>query len=293
MLDLSLDERQTLAALLELAVREDLGKTGDLTSQAIIPPNESGKAAFVARQEGVLAGMPACLRALERFDPAIQVKVMHQDGTRLQRSWWIATIQGPMRSILAAERTTLNFLQRLSGMATATRRYVDAVAGTKAKILDTRKTLPGWRLLDKYAVRCGGGVNHRLGLHDAFLIKDNHLAAIRKAVGATADIETAIRRCRETNQSIPVEIEVESMEQLERALACKPDIVLLDNMNLDLLQAAVARRDSVAGSVQLEASGGVNLDTVRAIAETGVDRISVGAITHSATAFDIALDYID
>jgi len=294
MLDLTLDERQALAALLELAIREDLGKTGDITSNATIPEREPGKAAIVARQEGALAGWACCLRALERFDPAILVKTMQHDGSRLQPGWWIATIQGPMRSILAAERTVLNLLQRLCGIATMTRRYVDAVAGTKAKILDTRKTMPGWRLLEKYAVRCGGGCNHRIGLFDAILIKDNHLSTIRKEVGSAAnDIETAIRRCRDAYPSLPIEVEVESLEQLGRALRSKPDMVLLDNMNLDLMRAAVAERNAAAPGLLLEASGGVTLESVRAIAETGVDRISVGAITHSAPALDIALDYID
>jgi nicotinate-nucleotide pyrophosphorylase (carboxylating) len=291
--DLTFAERQALAAILELAVREDLGKTGDLTSNAVVPASTRGKAAFVVRCEGVLAGMPACLKTLERIDPAIQCKVMHTDGFRLDRSWWIATVDGPMRSILAAERLALNFLQRLSGIATLTRQYVDAVAGTKARIFDTRKTIPGWRLLEKHAVRAGGGMNHRVGLFDAILIKDNHLAAIRKESGAGNEIEAAIRCCREMHPSVPIEIEVESLEQLERALRCEPAIVLLDNMNLEQLRTATARRGAIAPSVQLEASGGVHLDTVRAIAETGVDRISVGAITHSAPALDIALDFLE
>ncbi len=199
-----------------------------------------------------------------------------------------------MRSILAVERIALNFLQHLSGIATLTRRYVDAVAGTKAKILDTRKTLPGWRMLEKYAVRMGGGTNHRLSLFDGILIKDNHLAAMRNvAPGAGDPIKAAIERCREANPSMPVEIEVDSREQLEVALACKPDIILLDNMTIDQIREAVWRRDSQSAATLLEASGGIDLGSVRWIAETGVDRISVGAITHSAPALDIALDYLD
>jgi nicotinate-nucleotide pyrophosphorylase (carboxylating) len=292
--EFTLAERQSLAALLELAIREDLGKTGDITSAATIAADLRGKAAFVARRPGILAGLPACRGTLERIDPTIQFRVMHDDGTILEPGWWIATVEGPMRSILAAERTALNFLQHLSGIATLTRRYVDAVVGTKARILDTRKTLPGWRLLEKYAVRTGGGTNHRVGLHDAFLVKDNHLAAIKSAELKKRDeIEEAVRKCRELNPALPVEIEVDSLEQLERALACLPDIVLLDNMNLDQLRAAVARRDRGAPTTLLEASGRVSLDTVRDIAETGVDRISVGAITHSAPALDIALDYLE
>jgi nicotinate-nucleotide pyrophosphorylase (carboxylating) len=292
MFDLTIPERQAFAAVLELAIREDLGKAGDLTSWATIPAQAKGKAVFIARRDGVLAGLPACKRAIERIDPAVEFKPLLKDGDILGPGFWIVTIEGPMRSILAAERICLNFLQHLSGIATLTRRYVDVVAGTKAKILDTRKTLPAWRLLEKYAVRMGGGTNHRLGLFDGVLIKDNHLAAIRKSEGGN-DIEIAIRRSREANPTVPVEIEVDSLEQLERALACRPDIVLLDNMNADLLRAAVNRRNEMAAGVLLEASGGVNLDTVREIAETGVDRISVGAITHSAPALDIALDYVE
>ena len=247
----------------------------------------------MARRDGILAGWPACLRTLERIDPSIRVKPLLADGSRLQAGYWIATIDGPMRSILAAERTALNFLQHLSGIATLTRHFVDAVAGTKAVVLDTRKTLPGWRSLEKYAVRQGGGTNHRSGLNDGILIKDNHLAAMRNAQGGIGnEIEVAIRLCREANPSLPIAIEVDSLEQLDRALAGKPDIVLLDNMNLDQLRTAVWRRGNAAPDVLLEASGGVNLDTVRGIAETGVDRISVGALTHSAPALDIALDYL-
>jgi nicotinate-nucleotide pyrophosphorylase (carboxylating) len=292
MLDFSIDERQAFAAILELAIREDLGKTGDLTSSSTIPAQAKGKAVFIARRDGVVSGLPACKRAIERIDPAVEFKPLLNDGDLLGPGYWIGTIEGPMRSILAAERICLNFLQHLSGVATLTRRYVEAVAGTKAVILDTRKTLPGWRLLEKYAVRMGGGANHRNGLYDGILIKDNHLAAIRKSEGGN-DIEIAIRRSREANPAVQVEIEVESLEHLERALACRPDIVLLDNMNVDQLRTAVWRRGDVAPGVLLEASGGVNLDNVRAIAETGVDRISVGAITHSAPALDIALDYVD
>ncbi|MCE9532134.1 MAG: carboxylating nicotinate-nucleotide diphosphorylase [Planctomycetes bacterium] len=292
MTDFTVPERQTLAALLELAIREDLGKTGDVTSLATIPATAIGKAAFVARRPGILAGLPACLRVIERVDPSLKFQSHLNDGQSLASGYWIATVEGTMRSILSAERMALNFLQHLSGIATVTSQYVDAVAGTKAKILDTRKTLPGWRLLEKYAVRMGGGTNHRIGLYDAILIKDNHIAAIRKAAPGN-EIEEAVRRCRETQPGLPVEIEVDSLEQLERALASRPEIVLLDNMNLDQLRSSVARRDATAPDVLLEASGGVNFDTVRGIAETGVDRISVGALTHSSPALDIALDYLD
>jgi nicotinate-nucleotide pyrophosphorylase (carboxylating) len=198
-----------------------------------------------------------------------------------------------MRAILTAERTALNFLQHLSGIATLTRRYVDAVAGLNCQILDTRKTLPGWRLLEKYAVHCGGGRNHRMGLFDGILIKDNHLAALRSA-DCGLRIADLIRQARGRAPGLPVELEVDNLDLLDVALACRPDIILLDNMSVAQMREAVARRNAVikqSERVLLEASGGVTLQTVRAIAETGVDRISVGALTHSAPALDIALDY--
>ncbi len=201
--DFSLAERQAFAAILELAIREDFGKAGDLTSAATIPADRKGKAVFVAREAGVLAGLPACRRIIERVDPKLGLDITHQEGERVEPGWWLATIQGPLRSILAVERVALNFLQHLSGIATLTRRYVDAVAGTRAKILDTRKTLPGWRLLEKYAVRMGGGTNHRLGLHDGILIKDNHLKPMRNAeLGMRNEIEEAVRRCREAQAGL-------------------------------------------------------------------------------------------
>ncbi len=194
-----------------------------------------------------------------------------------------------MRKILAFERTALNFLQHLSGVATLTARFVDAVAGTKATILDTRKTLPGWRLLEKYAVRCGGGRNHRIGLYDAILIKDNHLAHFVHRGDPIAAAVSAARS--QASPGTTVEVEVDSLDQLDKALRCRPDIILVDNFDLDRLREAVRRRDAVPPRIPLEASGGINLETVRAIAETGVDRISVGALTHSAPALDIGLDF--
>lgn len=294
MSSLDLLERRALAPILELAIREDLGPAGDVTSLATIPAHAHGKAVFIARSCGVFAGLPVCAKVIERVDPTLRFEALLEDGARLEKGYWLATVEGSMRSILAAERTALNFLQRLSGIATLTRQYVDAVAGTQAKVLDTRKTLPGWRVLDKYAVRVGGGVNHRMGLFDAVLIKDNHLAAIRQEEGGRRDeIAVAIGRCKEINPTSKIEIEVDNPGQLDEALRSEPDVVLLDNMSIEQLREAVARRNALANSVQLEASGGVNLQTVRAIAETGVDRISVGAITHSAAALDIALDYLD
>ena len=206
----------------------------------------------------------------------------------------MAHAAGPMTSLLLGERTALNFVQRLSGVATMTRRFVDAVAGLPTRILDTRKTTPGWRLLEKYAVRQGGGHNHRTGLFDMILIKDNHLASLRSSDSKAAVIE-AIRRARAYAASheprLPIEIEVESLDQLDAALGEKPDIILLDNMSNTEMAEAVRRRQSIAPAVLLEASGGITLDTVRAAAATGVDRISIGALTHSAPAWDLALDF--
>jgi len=278
--------------LVQLALDEDLGGFGDLTSLAVIPPELVGEAAFVARSPGVLAGLPAARAVFAMVDPAVAFEERLSDGARLGAGDTVAVVRGPMRSILTAERTALNFLQRLSGVASLTARYVEQVAGHKAVVLDTRKTTPGWRLLEKYAVRQGGGQNHRMGLFDGVLIKDNHLAGLEIA-DCKLQIEEAVRRVRENHgRAVPVEVEVDTLEQLDAALAAGPDVVLLDNMPPDVLREAVRRRDAEAPGVQLEASGGVNLSTIRTIAETGVDRISVGALTHSATALDIGLDYL-
>jgi nicotinate-nucleotide pyrophosphorylase (carboxylating) len=275
--------------LLALALEEDLGNTGDLTSSALIPDALTGAAVLVARTAGVLAGLPAARRAFHGVDPALTFEPHSADGTALTPGTRLATVRGRMASILIGERTALNFLQRLSGVASLTRRYVELVAGLPVRLLDTRKTTPGWRLLEKYAVRCGGGHNHRLGLYDGVLIKDNHLAALGPSLDPVAE---AVRLARARHGStVPLEVEVDSLAQLDRALPMRPDIVLLDNMSLADLREAVRRRNATAAGVLLEASGGVNLTTVRAIAETGVDRISVGALTHSAVALDIALDY--
>jgi nicotinate-nucleotide pyrophosphorylase (carboxylating) len=284
----SADEAAACRRLVDLALAEDLGPTGDRTSQALIPADQLGRAAFVARTPGVVAGLPAAQLVLVAVDPALALDVHTPDGSPVERGTKLATVAGPLRSILVAERTALNFLQRLSGVATLTRKYVDAVAGLRAKVLDTRKTTPGWRLLEKYAVRMGGGANHRIGLYDGILIKDNHLAGLgESSVGRAVELA----RAYPGNAGLPVEVEVDTLEQLDAALAVRPEIVLLDNMPPEQLRAAVARRDERAPRTQLEASGGVNLQTIRAIAETGVDRISVGALTHSAAALDIALDY--
>lgn len=283
-------EKLACRRLVELALGEDLGSEGDVTSRAVIPVDLKGSARFVARSAGVVAGLPAVELVLTALDKAMKLQVEVSDGTVLtQPGTVLAVVSGSMQSLLGAERIALNFLQRLSGIATMTRRYVDAIAGLPCQILDTRKTTPGWRLIEKYAVRCGGGHNHRLGLHDGILIKDNHLAAIGHQPHA---VTRAVQAARAACGALPLEIEVDTLAQLDEALACQPDMVLLDNMSLEHLRDAVRRRNEQAHAVKLEASGGVTLDTVRAIAETGVDRISVGALTHSAPALDIALDYV-
>ena len=273
-----------------MAWEEDLGPEGiDLTTQSVIPPNLEGHAVFVARAEGVLAGLPAVELVLNTpRTPLLKFQPLMEDGSRVRPGDRLGTVSGLMQFILMAERTALNFLQHLSGIATLTRRYVDAVAGLPCQILDTRKTTPGWRLLEKYAVRCGGGHNHRMGLYDGILIKDNHLAALGNGIEALVKAGGAALK---QAVSVPTEIEVENLDYMELAFAELPDVILLDNMSIDQLSQAVRRRNQIAPGFPLEASGGITLENVRAVAETGVDRISVGALTHSAPALDIALDY--
>lgn len=237
-----------------------------------------------------VSGLPAAEGVFGIVDPRLSIQPVVEDGQRVEPGARLAVVTGRMRSILTGERTALNFLQRLSGVATLTRRHVDLIADLPCKLFDTRKTTPGWRILEKYAVRCGGGFNHRMGLGDGVLIKDNHLAAIGSGPGV---IDEAIRQARlKYGNRYPIEVEVDTLEQLDRALSAEPDIILLDNMPPRDLREAVRRRTAVAPRVLLEASGGVNLGSLRGIAETGVDRISVGALTHSAIALDIALDYV-
>lgn len=284
------EEQRACERLIDLALAEDLGERGDVTSQAVIPQDLQGRAVFLAKATGIVAGLSAAELVMKAVDAQIRFEYLKQDGDRVAPRERLATVAGPMRSILAAERTALNFLQHLSGVATMTRRYVNEVAGTDAEILDTRKTLPGWRLLEKYAVRQGGGHNHRMGLHDAILIKDNHLAALPIADWGMR-IAESVRQAQEQFPSLPLEIEVESLAQLENALVVGPHIVLLDNMSPNLLCDCVALRNQIAPGVRLEASGGITLANVRSVAETGVRRISIGALTHSAPTLDMALDY--
>lgn len=270
----------------------------DLTCAALVDPEATATIDVVIRRDGVLAGVRVAELVFERLDPTVSWTTLLRDGTAVGAGDVVARVSGPLRSLLIGERTALNFLMHLSGIATQTRRFVDVIAGTKAVILDTRKTLPGWRLLEKYAVRCGSGTNHRMGLSDGVLIKDNHLAAWTAAGGAEShSIAAAVRQARYWLQSrrgpvaVSIEVEVDTLEQLRDALAGAPDIVLLDNMGPAQLREAVKLRDELAAAVRLEASGGITLANVREIAESGVDRISIGALTHSAPALDIAFDW--
>lgn len=286
-------ERENLLRLVYQAKDEDLG-TGDITSR-LLPAELKIRGKFVAREPMVLCG-GALLNGIARaYDDMIEVGLLAEDGEYLQPGEVIAEWFGPARAILASERVALNFLQKLSGIATLTRRYVDAIAGSGAAIYDTRKTTPGWRELEKYAVRSGGGKNHRRGLYDAVLVKDNHLAALAKAGQpiALAELGSHLEKLR---LKLPrdgfIEVEVDTLDQLAEALRLPVDVILLDNMTAGQLAQAVAMRNesNLAGRITLEASGGITLKTVRAAADAGVERIAVGAITHSATAVDIALD---
>jgi nicotinate-nucleotide pyrophosphorylase (carboxylating) len=289
-MDFSQAEAAACRRLVEWALEEDVGLVGDLTSRALLPADLKGRAVFAARRPGVVAGLPAVALVFAAVDGRLTFEAQKADGDRLAGGEVIATASGPMRALLTAERTALNFLQRLSGIATLTRQYVDAVAGLTCRILDTRKTTPGWRLLEKYAVRCGGGNNHRMGLYDAILIKDNHLAALGSG---PAGIAQAIQAARSgATPAVPLEVEVDDQKQHGVALSGRPNQILLDNMSVENLREAVRLRKELAPEVLLEASGGVHLETVRAIAETGVNCISVGALTHSAPALDIGLDYV-
>jgi nicotinate-nucleotide pyrophosphorylase (carboxylating) len=272
-----------VAPIVRAALAEDLGRAGDITAQACVPADAQLTVAFAARRGGVVAGLSCARLALAELDPAIVFQPLVHDGQVVTAGAALAQASGNARAILTAERTALNLLGRLCGVATLTQDFVDAVAGTTARITDTRKTTPGLRALEKYAVRCGGGVNHRFGLDDAILIKDNHVAAC-------GSVGEAVRRAKAfAGHLVKVEVEVDSLVQLREALAGDPDVIMLDNFGFKDMREAVA---IVGGRVTLEASGGVTLDTVRAIAETGVDVISVGALTHSTRVLDIGLDAV-
>jgi nicotinate-nucleotide pyrophosphorylase (carboxylating) len=267
------------------ALTEDIG-TGDATTLATVPADATASAVMVARAPLVVCGVPLAEAVFRAISPELDLTPTAIDGQRVAGGQSLLKIRGSSRAILTAERVALNFAQRLSGIATITARFVEAVAGTGAQILDTRKTTPGWRALEKFAVACGGGVNHRFGLYDGILIKDNHLAALRHEPPNA--IAAAVRRSREAYPKLRVEVEADTLEQAAQARDAGADIILLDNMPDEMLREAVRLIDKKA---KTEASGGVNLATVRGMAETGVDFISVGALTHSAPAVDIALDW--
>lgn len=264
------------------ALAEDLGEAGDITSVATVAPSARASGAIAARKPGIVAGLQVAEAAFRTLDENVAFEVLVRDGERVEPGQQIAHVAGNARALLTAERVALNFLGHMSGIATLTGAYVEKTSGTRAKIIDTRKTTPGLRALEKLAVRAGGGTNHRFGLFDAILIKDNHIIA-------AGGIGPALNKAREhAGHMVKVEIEVATLDELREALVHKPDAVLLDNMPVAALKAAVAE---VAGRAITEASGGVNLETVRAIAETGIDLISVGALTHSAPVLDIGLDF--
>ena len=274
--------RVMIEAQVRDALLEDLGRAGDITSDAIIPAATKAETALIARKPGVVAGLDVALLAFELVDPGIKAAVAKPDGSRLETGDLIATIAGPARGILTAERVALNFICHLSGIASATAAVVDAVKGTKARVICTRKTLPGLRNLQKYAIRVGGGFNHRYGLDDAVLIKDNHIAAARGIRQAVERVRGAI------GHLIKIELEVDTLEQLEEGLAVGVDAILLDNMDVEQMRRAVA---IVNGRAVTEASGGITPQTAPAIAATGVDLLSLGWLTHSVQQLDIGLDW--
>ena len=284
-LDIAQLEEQIAAAL-----REDVG-SGDLTSQGVVPAEATCRGRFVAREAGVLAGGPVLAPLFRRLDPAVEVEVLVADGALVAAGDVVAVVSGPARAVLTGERCALNFLQRLSGIATLTRRFVARAAPYGAQVLDTRKTLPGWRHLAKYAVRLGGGTNHRMGLYDQVLIKDNHLLLAKRRWPGRA-IAGAVEAARAASPAgTVIEVEADTLDQVRQALEAGADMILLDNMTDEEMRQAVALAREREPRPLLEASGGVTEERVAAIARTGVDRISVGALTHSSPALDIALDF--
>ncbi|MCZ6837407.1 MAG: carboxylating nicotinate-nucleotide diphosphorylase [Planctomycetota bacterium] len=278
--------------LLDSSLREDLGHQGDVTTLSIVDPNQEAQGSIVTRSPGVAAGVSLIPQLVHRLDPKLIFQASIEDGSMFSSGQSIGLLSGSLASMLMVERTLLNFLGRLSGIATLTSTYVETISDTGAVICDTRKTTPGLRHVEKYAVRCGGGTLHRLGLHDAALYKDNHLAAYSEAILADV-LMRAIEKARAEHDLQFVEVEVDTLEQFDQVLSLPDsmvDIVLLDNMPPEMLCQAVQKRDACNSRIKLEASGGVTLQTVRDIAETGVDRISVGALTHSAPYLDVALD---
>jgi nicotinate-nucleotide pyrophosphorylase (carboxylating) len=308
---------QDCRALVGLAIREDLAGEQDWTTQALVPADVKGHADIVSRQAGIVAGIPALVAALDEMQARVTLTPAVREGQAIASDTVVASLSGYVQDLLTSERILLNLLGRLMGIATLAHQYVEAVAGTNARVYDTRKTTPGWRRLEKYAVRCGGACNHRTGLFDAVLIKDNHLAQLGLSELGLSDLNThgpdangpdalsnnpaaAVQRAREFLVVDPsaqrpsgylLEVEVDTIAQLTAVLSARPDIVLLDNMSVDVLREAVDLRNSLAPQVQLEASGGISLQRIHEVAATGVERISVGALTHSASSLDVGLDW--
>lgn len=276
---------EEIRSLVQRALAEDVG-SGDVTTLATVPATAVASAQLRAREPLVLAGIEFAESAFRELSTEVQLKRHVEDGQPVATGTTVLEIRGPARALLTAERVALNFVQRLSGVATVTAQYVAAVKGTAVEILDTRKTTPGWRRLEKYAVSCGGGRNHRFGLHDMVLIKDNHLAALQDAT--PNPVAAAVARARSAYPQLKIEVEADTLEQVQQGVASGADLILLDNMSLDQLKAAV---QLCRGKAKTEASGGINLNTVRSVAECGVDFISVGALTHSARAVDLGLDF--
>lgn len=274
--------------LVRLALREDLGDAGDVTSNTVVEADRRAAAEVVSRESGVLAGVRVATIVLDEAQADVTWRPVLKDGAKLAPRTVVGRLEGNARDLLRCERVTLNLMSRLCGIATLTAEFVAAVAGTKAKVYDTRKTTPGWRRLEKHAVGCGGGSNHRTGLYDAVMLKDNHLAQAGESGLTPAG---AVSRARAAEPDRIIQVEVDTLDQLSEVLGAQPDIVLLDNMSNEQLREAVAIRDQRETAVVLEASGGVRLGTIGAIAQTGVDRISVGALTHSAIGLDLGLDW--
>jgi len=277
-------DKLQIEEIVDRALAEDVGK-GDVTTEGLIPGDQRGVGLIVAKMEGILAGVKVAKQVFHRVDPALEVEILLEDGARVKPGDKVAVVSGSIASILKAERVALNFLQRLSGIASETNRYVEAVKGLPVRIMDTRKTTPGLRSLEKHAVKLGGGENHRMSLGDGILIKDNHLAVLRSQ---GLNIREIVARTRQNSpQRLPVEVEVGTVSEASEAVEAGADIVMLDNMGLDDMRKAV---ESLRGRALVEASGGITLDNARAVAETGVDCISIGALTHSARAFDMSLE---
>jgi nicotinate-nucleotide pyrophosphorylase (carboxylating) len=290
-----------LRQLVRLAIQEDLDSGYDWTTVAVVDADATGSALVVSREKGVVAGIKIASVVIEEMQAALQWEPRCKDGDAIAPGTVLGKLQGNVRALLTAERIILNLLGRLCGIASLTAKFVAAIKGTNARVYDTRKTTPGWRRIEKFAVRAGGGCNHRIGLYDAVLIKDNHLAYLPKSLlGDQPAVVVAMQRAREIKpqfvetmqrDNMIIELEVDTLDQLQTVLPLNPDIVLLDNMTLADLSAAVALRNELAAEVQLEASGGIRLDTIAAVAATGVDRISCGALTHGVTSLDIGLDW--